>query len=138
MKKLIITLVVAFTLIGAVYGAAASITVGGVDSLGSGTSTVLAPGGNTTLSVSDVSWTLDATDVTEVEDIVVRVSNTASGTDEATCTLTISVSGDPFSGTQGFDGPAGSGFVDVTFAAVNLDAELIAGELAATIICETA
>lgn len=137
MKKLIFSLVVAMALIGAVYGAAAALTVGGVDSLGSGTSDVLAPGGGTTLSITDVSWILNATDVTEVKDIIVKVANSTGGDDEGTCTLTISLTGVTFVATETFDGPAANDFANVIFSAVGLDAALIDGELAATIICET-
>ena len=64
MKKLILSLVVAMALIGAVYGAAATLTFGGVDNLGSGTE-VIAVGAN----VNDAQWVIDGADNSKVNGI---------------------------------------------------------------------
>ena len=66
--KWTIVILVSLALLGAVVGAAASITVGGVDELGSGSATVDAPAG---VEVVDVEWTLLATDTTRVRKVVV-------------------------------------------------------------------
>lgn len=66
MKKLIISLVLAMALIGAVYGAAASITVGGVDKLGSGTSAVLANPDTT-----NIAWRIKVSDTSKVDQATV-------------------------------------------------------------------
>lgn len=65
MKKLIISLVLAMGLMGAVFGAAAGIGVSGVDELGSGEQAVTVTGS----TVTDVSWTLDTTDATLVDQV---------------------------------------------------------------------
>ena len=94
MKKLLISLLVTGVLIGAVYGAAASITIGGVDKLGSGSSAVVA---NPT-GVSDVLWVL-ANDPTKVDKVTIdfdqnpgadakfniRVTNGAAGGGNTGC-----------------------------------------------------
>lgn len=136
MKKIIITLVVALALIGAVFGAAAAMTVEGVDKIGSGSSTVVAPG-SSTLSVTDVSYTLGS-DITVVTDVTVEVSNSAGGFDEAAgaCTLHITIVTASFSDSAVFDGPAGGGTVNVPFTGLTLAAADVDGDLDVTIICE--
>ena len=70
MKKLIISLVLAMALIGAVYGAAASITVGGVDKLGSGASAVLANPDTT-----DIAWRIKVSDTSKVDQATVTFAS---------------------------------------------------------------
>lgn len=65
--KWTMVILVGVGLLGAVVGAAASLTVSGVDKLGSGSATVDAPAG---VEVTDVRWTLD-TDITKVRKVEV-------------------------------------------------------------------
>ena len=109
MKKLIISLVLAMALIGAVFGAAATLNVGGVDSLGSGTFTVVSPDAGTT-SVTDLVWTIDSSDISLVSAAVVELTGTADdvgnicvvglkvfdGEDTINGTLDVTIPGTPF------------------------------------------
>ena len=79
MKKILIALLVAGALIGATYGAAAAIVVGGVDQLGSNDAAV-SPTGTTT----DIAWTLDTADITLVTGAVVKLT-TATAAGDTVC-----------------------------------------------------
>lgn len=65
-------------LLGAVGAWAASITVGGVDNLGSGSADVVAPAG---IEVTDVEWVLFSGDTSKVEQAKVTFTRTSGGTD---------------------------------------------------------
>ena len=76
MKRILISLLVVGALIGAVYGAAASINITGVDNLGSGSSSVTA-----NPNVIDVSWNLLGTDTTKLDSMNVEFASVlAAGT----------------------------------------------------------
>ena len=68
MKKLILSLVVAMALIGAVYGAAATITIGGIDTLGSNSEPVAA-----SYNVTQVTYVLDDEDIMSVTGVIVQL-----------------------------------------------------------------
>ena len=120
MKKLLTSLLVAGVLVGAVYGAAASIAVGGVDDIGSGIATITAPP-----DVSGIEWELDANDSTVVTSAKVTFdTSVGAGSD---VTLQILEDGD---GPANCDGSnetskynvtqAGSGAVLQTFSSMAL------------------
>ena len=69
MKKLILSLVVAMALIGAVYGAAATLTVAGTDKLGSGTEVVTS---GSVLATTGAEWVLDGTDNSKVNGVILK------------------------------------------------------------------
>ena len=90
MKKLLISLVAAFALIGAVYGAAAGLTIGGVDELGSDTVEVI---GATQMTVDDIEWSIDITDLSKVGGAEVDLTNTDAD-ESTTCDVGLRVQGD--------------------------------------------
>ena len=69
MKKLIISLVLAMALIGAVFGAAAALNVTGVDNLGSGTEVVTS---GSDLATDDAAWVLDTSDNSKVHGVILK------------------------------------------------------------------
>lgn len=87
MKKLIISLLVAMGLIGAVYGAAAVLVVGGVDDLGAANVTVFTPGG-ASVEVNEVAYVLASDDVTEVHSLTVGLENSNEASGE-TCDVAV-------------------------------------------------
>lgn len=91
MKKLLITLVAAMALIGAVVGAAASLTVTGVDRLGSESVVVTSPS-DYTIEVTRVKFVLDAGDASLVASVDVTLED-IYGDEETTCTLGVNVTG---------------------------------------------
>ena len=106
MKKLIISLVVAMALIGAVYGAAAGLTIGGVDDLGSASVAVDNPSAGS-VNVTDVTWTIDAMDVTLVDDAKITLTNMDMGSE--TCTVYANVRSGGAMGNIEFGGAATEG-----------------------------
>ena len=91
MKKVIIAVLVSMALVGAVYGAANSLTVGGVDDLGAGTAPVGSPDNSTSADVSDVSWDIDDTDITKIEGATVTIIDVDLNTDSETCDVGLHV-----------------------------------------------
>ena len=89
MKKLLITLLVAGALIGAVYGAAAALSINGVDDLGSGQFTVVSPD-NATTEVTDLVWTIDPNDISLVSAAAVELTGD-SGDAEKVCDVGLKI-----------------------------------------------
>ena len=87
MKKLLISLVAAFALIGVVYGSAASLSVNGTDHLGSGVNAVDMPDG--TLTVTDMAWSLDKNDTSKVDGVDVSIFNNVFP--DETCSVSATV-----------------------------------------------
>ena len=85
MKKLLISLLVAGGLIGAVFGAANSLVVQGVDDLGGSSDPVAIPGGST-VTISEVGYNLESDDISLVDSVTLDVTVTAS---EETCTIDV-------------------------------------------------
>ena len=84
-KTILFSLLAVGILTGAVFGAAATLTINGVDELGSNSAPVAANN-----QVDDVSWTIDATDITKVTGVSVSFNgDKASGTE-----ICVKVSGD--------------------------------------------
>ena len=88
MKKILMTLLVSGVLVGAVYGVANSLTLGGVDDLGAAVTSVDDPSA-ASVSVTDISWSIDDTDATLVEGFSITL--TEDGTKEETCTVAVNV-----------------------------------------------
>ena len=96
MKKIIITLVVALGLIGAVYGAAAGLSIGGVDELGSSSTTVDSPTTASHVEVTDVKWFINDADITKIDGVSIELSESAGNLgdgsgDAFTCSVGINV-----------------------------------------------
>ena len=89
MKKLILTLVVAMTLFGGVYGSAAGLTLDGADDLGSNIDIVKGPG-TASLTVTDVSFNLLGSDTSVVDTVTVGVTNSATSPAE-TCDIGVNL-----------------------------------------------
>ena len=90
MRKLLMTILVAGVLVGAVYGAAATLSVSGVDDLGSATTDVKSPGVST-VTVTDVRYNLLASDASKIASVTVGLTN--SGPTE-TCDVGVTVYSD--------------------------------------------
>jgi polyisoprenoid-binding protein YceI len=90
MKKVLLAILLAAVMTG-VYGLAASITVTGVQNLGSDTAGVSAPD----VSISAVTWDLDASDPSKVEEIDMTWDPATTTTiDAGTYTFTVAVDTD--------------------------------------------
>ncbi|MCH7608740.1 MAG: hypothetical protein IIC94_09285 [Chloroflexi bacterium] len=128
MKKLLISLLVAGVLVGAVYGAAASLAVGGADDLGSGSDTVLSPDTDS-VTVTDIVWTIDPNDATKISAATVEL--TASDTGDETCDVGLNINssggdpGDLFSGVDPAVDISQSGTANVIFSELTVDAALV-------------
>ena len=90
LAKWAVVILVTGALLGAVVGAAASLSVGGVDELGSGSATVAAPTG---VTVTDVEWTLLPTDTSKVGKVDVTFAANPGGDclPAAVCTAHLTV-----------------------------------------------
>ena len=69
MKKLIISLVAGLALMGAVFGAANAITLGGVAALGSGQAAVATSG-----TTTSIVWSIVSTDTTKIDGATVKLT----------------------------------------------------------------
>lgn len=133
MKKLLISLLVAGVLVGTVYAAAAAITVGGVDDLGSGGAAVadLIP------DITDTAYNLDADDNTLVASVDVTYGLAGSTISGCVTTVQLGASGDPDFG----EGTSSSHSIDdatPSVVVVTLDSSVAAGsiiQLDVTTIC---
>ena len=92
-KKLFIVLLVVGSLMGAVYGAAATLTITGEDTLGAAGVTTVTPDG---LTVTDITYTLLSSDPTLIDDVTVEITNANATTPLCDVGVTLSTTGPTF------------------------------------------